>query len=80
MLFERVLHPYGMPPERARPVWERFVQLEMCLSKTGGSLSKVQSIENRMNEVTIEVLVGAVVVVQCWVVAVVVVVVLVVVE
>lgn len=42
MLFERVLHPSAMPAEKARLVWERFVQLELCLSRTGGSLTKNQ--------------------------------------
>ena len=51
VLFERVLHPSAMPAERARLVWERFVQLELCLSRTGGSLMKAQNVENRMNQV-----------------------------
>lgn len=51
VLFERVLHPSAMPAERARLVWERFVQLELCLSRTGGSLIKAQNVENRMNQV-----------------------------
>ncbi|CBN77606.1 conserved unknown protein [Ectocarpus siliculosus] len=51
VLFERVLHPSAMPAERARLVWERFVQLELCLSSTGGSLAKAQDVERRMNQV-----------------------------
>lgn len=51
VLFERVLHPSAMPAERARLVWERFVQLELCLSRTGGSLVKAQNVEDRMNQV-----------------------------
>ncbi|CAN0521120.1 unnamed protein product, partial [Ectocarpus sp. 8 AP-2014] len=47
VLFERVLHPSAMPAERARLVWERFVQLELCLSSTGGSLAKAQHVERR---------------------------------
>ncbi|CAN0328821.1 unnamed protein product, partial [Scytosiphon promiscuus] len=50
VLFERVLHPSAMPAEKARLVWERFVELELCLSSTGGSLSKAQQVESRMNQ------------------------------
>lgn len=52
VVFERVLHPSAMPAERARLVWERFVQLELCLSRTGGSLIKAQDVENRMDQVS----------------------------
>ncbi|CAM9780705.1 unnamed protein product, partial [Hapterophycus canaliculatus] len=51
VLFERVLHPSAMPTEKAKLVWERFVELELCLSSTGGSLSKAQEVESRMNQV-----------------------------
>ncbi|CAM9717905.1 unnamed protein product [Scytosiphon promiscuus] len=51
VLFERVLHPSAMPAEKARLVWERFVELELCLSSTGGSLLKAQQVESRMNQV-----------------------------
>lgn len=34
-----------------RPVWERFVELELCLSKGGGSLARAQVVEARMQQV-----------------------------
>lgn len=53
VLFERVLDPSAMPVSKARPVWERFVELELCLSRTGGSLSKTQAVEARMQQVPV---------------------------
>ena len=40
-----------MPPSKARPVWERSVQLELCLASTGGSLSKAEAVAARINQV-----------------------------
>lgn len=41
-----------MPSDKAEPFWERFVQLEMCLARTGGSLGKVEKVEARIQEVS----------------------------
>ncbi|CAN0184375.1 unnamed protein product [Ascophyllum nodosum] len=51
VLFERVLEKGAMPPDKARPVWERFIQLELCLASSGGRLDRVEDVEARMNEV-----------------------------
>lgn len=51
VLFERVLDPSAMPPEKARVVWERFVQLELCMASTGGNLNKAEAVEARMRQV-----------------------------
>lgn len=41
-----IVNAYGF-----RPIWERFVELELCLSKGGGSLMRVQAVEARMQQV-----------------------------
>ncbi|CAM9511968.1 unnamed protein product, partial [Discosporangium mesarthrocarpum] len=51
VLFERVLDPSAMPPDKARPVWERFVELELCMASSGGNLDKVEAVEARMRQV-----------------------------
>lgn len=52
MLLERVLEKGVMLPDKAEPFWERFVQLEMCLARTGGSLGRVEKVEARIQEVS----------------------------
>ena len=51
VLFERVLEKGAMPPDKARPIWERFIRLDLCLARTGGSLNRVENVETRMHKV-----------------------------
>ncbi|KAG5181681.1 hypothetical protein JKP88DRAFT_320738, partial [Tribonema minus] len=47
VLLERVLSPAALPPERAPLVWDRFVELELWRTATGGNMAKAEAIEER---------------------------------
>lgn len=51
VLFERVLDS-TMSPGKARPLWERFVELELCQARDGGNLVRAEAVEARMRQVS----------------------------